>query len=69
MIGYIKEIEVALLIIFNAGMITRTIKEIIDSRDDEASPSVLKIIGKNVKIAIVVNLSGAMIAIFKRYYW
>lgn len=68
MIKLLKEVEIALLIIFNAGIVARTIKDMMSSKNDEEKPSPMKIFWKNLKVAIVVNLIGTIIYLVKHYY-
>lgn len=63
-----REITSALLLIFNAGIIMRTIQEFLSAKEDENGPSISKIIIKNVKIMILINLIGALVVILKGYY-
>lgn len=63
----IDSITAILLVIFDAGIIARIIKILIDGQSDEDQHTG-KLVGNHVKAAIIVNLIGSIVLWFVSYY-
>lgn len=67
-IGIIRDLEITLLIIFNAGIVVRIMKIVFDGMEEEDYKSQKNRIINHIKALVVVNTAYGLISVIKNYY-